>query len=830
MLAAGADELVAVGDPDQSIYAFRGSDPQAIRRFPDVFAPASGQPVPVVALGASRRSGATLLASSRRIAARLPGPAAHRDLRPVRGTPPGRVEVHALRTAGEEAAYVADRLRPRTCSTACRGRRWRCWSGPPAAPAGAAPGARGRRGAVLGAPATRCRWSRSPRSRRSCGCWSARCGGCARRRSTAGSGPRPARPAGRGRRDHAAHLAARRGRRARAAPAAAGAAPARPGRRAAPAARPGCWSGAAGRPRCRRPGPGRPRAGRGRRGRRRGPDGPGRGRRAARRAGPAGRLAAGHRPATARAGGSAEDVLWAVWQASRLAEQWQRPVARPAARPAPPPTATWTPWSRCSTRAATSSTGCPAPDPGCSSTTCSRSRSRATRWPRRHRPATRSGCSPRTRPRVWSGRSSRSPACRRAAGRTCACAAPCSASSELVDVVAGREPEQLCPGRAAAGRGAAAVLRRRSPGPAGCCVRGVAGEDDQPSRFLDELDPPPPGGAAAGHPVPAGAVAAGAGRRAARGGQRRRRRSTPGAGPRPPSWPGWPPPGCAAPTRTTGGGWPRCPTPRPLADPGEPVRVSPSAWSGSSAASCAGCWSGRRPRVRAGWPQSVGTALHDVAAAAVTEEHHRRRGELGERLEAALDAARPRRRLDHPAGAGQGAGHARHVPALGALVPVPVRAGRRRGAVLGRGAGRRRRTVTRRCCPAGSTGWSATRTGRLVVVDLKTGRSKPADDELARHPQLGAYQLAVAPGAFGDGEPGGGVLVNLGTNAERARTQEQPPLGADDDPDWAGDRVARRRPAWAARSSGRCRARPAASARPAPPAPQSTPAARSPSE
>ena len=33
------------------------------------------------------------------------------------------------------------------------------------------------------------------------------------------------------------------------------------------------------------------------------------------------------------------------------------------------------------------------------------------------------------------------------------------------------------------------------------------------------------------------------------------------------------------------------------------------------------------------------------------------------------------------------------------------------------------------------------------------------------------------------------MLVNLGTNAERARTQEQPPLGADDDPDWARDRV-----------------------------------------
>lgn len=111
MLAGGADELVAVGDPDQSIYAFRGSDPYAIRRFPDVFAPASGAPVPVVALGVSRRSGTALLECTRRVAARLPGPNAHRALRPVPGMPPGKVEVHVLRTPGEEAAYVAHRLR-----------------------------------------------------------------------------------------------------------------------------------------------------------------------------------------------------------------------------------------------------------------------------------------------------------------------------------------------------------------------------------------------------------------------------------------------------------------------------------------------------------------------------------------------------------------------------------------------------------------------------------------------------------------------------------------------------------------------------------------------
>jgi RecB family exonuclease len=55
--------------------------------------------------------------------------------------------------------------------------------------------------------------------------------------------------------------------------------------------------------------------------------------------------------------------------------------------------------------------------------------------------------------------------------------------------------------------------------------------------------------------------------------------------------------------------------------------------------------------------------------------------------------------------------------------------------------------------------------GRLVVVDLKTGKSKPKDAELPALPQLGAYQLAIEHGAFpaeGD-ESGGAALVQLGT-------------------------------------------------------------------
>lgn len=111
ILAAGARELVVVGDPDQSIYGFRGADPTAIRRFPERFAAPDGQPAPTVALAVCRRSGPALLAASRRVAARLRGPVAHRHLTSAWRTPAARVCVAALRSPAEEAAYIAARLR-----------------------------------------------------------------------------------------------------------------------------------------------------------------------------------------------------------------------------------------------------------------------------------------------------------------------------------------------------------------------------------------------------------------------------------------------------------------------------------------------------------------------------------------------------------------------------------------------------------------------------------------------------------------------------------------------------------------------------------------------
>jgi len=110
-LVAGSGDLLAVGDPDQSIYGFRGADLDGIKRFPDVFTAPDGTPAPVVALRVCRRSGAELLAASRRVAARLGGGQAHRELTPAAGLFPGRVEAHVFGSGGAQAAFVTNRLR-----------------------------------------------------------------------------------------------------------------------------------------------------------------------------------------------------------------------------------------------------------------------------------------------------------------------------------------------------------------------------------------------------------------------------------------------------------------------------------------------------------------------------------------------------------------------------------------------------------------------------------------------------------------------------------------------------------------------------------------------
>ncbi|MEV4681685.1 ATP-dependent helicase [Streptomyces kurssanovii] len=115
-LAGGGRTLVAFGDPDQSIYAFRGADVNGILDFPDAFPRADGSPAGVAVLTTSRRSGAALLAATRLLTRRMPLtrlPAdkvrAHRELAAVREG--GRVEAYTYPTASTELDNIADILR-----------------------------------------------------------------------------------------------------------------------------------------------------------------------------------------------------------------------------------------------------------------------------------------------------------------------------------------------------------------------------------------------------------------------------------------------------------------------------------------------------------------------------------------------------------------------------------------------------------------------------------------------------------------------------------------------------------------------------------------------
>ncbi|MGW5094888.1 ATP-dependent helicase [Streptomyces nodosus] len=115
-LAGGGRTLVAFGDPDQSIYAFRGADVGGILDFPHAFPGADGTPARVEVLTTSRRSTAALLSATRLLTRRMPLtrlPAqkvrAHRELAAVHEG--GSVEAYTYPTPGTELDNIADILR-----------------------------------------------------------------------------------------------------------------------------------------------------------------------------------------------------------------------------------------------------------------------------------------------------------------------------------------------------------------------------------------------------------------------------------------------------------------------------------------------------------------------------------------------------------------------------------------------------------------------------------------------------------------------------------------------------------------------------------------------
>ncbi|MDY7084530.1 MAG: UvrD-helicase domain-containing protein, partial [Actinomycetota bacterium] len=82
LVAGGGKPLVAFGDPDSSIYGFRGADPAVVASFPTRFRTVSGALAETLTLHTNYRAPAPLLSATSRVARRMRGPISHRFMHP----------------------------------------------------------------------------------------------------------------------------------------------------------------------------------------------------------------------------------------------------------------------------------------------------------------------------------------------------------------------------------------------------------------------------------------------------------------------------------------------------------------------------------------------------------------------------------------------------------------------------------------------------------------------------------------------------------------------------------------------------------------------------
>ncbi len=115
LLAGGGRFVVVFADPDQSIYGFRGADPDCVRRFRERFPTASGEPAAAVTLRTCHRSDRALVEHTRSVASRIKGPARHRELRAFAETGPTSLQaacaVHVAGSTSQETALITAALR-----------------------------------------------------------------------------------------------------------------------------------------------------------------------------------------------------------------------------------------------------------------------------------------------------------------------------------------------------------------------------------------------------------------------------------------------------------------------------------------------------------------------------------------------------------------------------------------------------------------------------------------------------------------------------------------------------------------------------------------------
>jgi superfamily I DNA/RNA helicase/RecB family exonuclease len=103
VLGATAQTVLLAGDPDQAVLTFRGADPEGLRAVE----------AETVVLPVDHRSAPAVRAAVTRLAARLPGAGAGRERAAPAGAadPDGSVQVKVFSSAAQEAAWVADQLR-----------------------------------------------------------------------------------------------------------------------------------------------------------------------------------------------------------------------------------------------------------------------------------------------------------------------------------------------------------------------------------------------------------------------------------------------------------------------------------------------------------------------------------------------------------------------------------------------------------------------------------------------------------------------------------------------------------------------------------------------
>ncbi|WP_253777039.1 ATP-dependent helicase [Goodfellowiella coeruleoviolacea] len=99
-------ELVLAGDPDQAIFSFRGADPRLLVEAD----PGAGR---TVVLAENHRMAPNVATAVRRLAARLPGVSPTRESTPdsPQETGTGSVQVRLLSSTAQEASWIADQLR-----------------------------------------------------------------------------------------------------------------------------------------------------------------------------------------------------------------------------------------------------------------------------------------------------------------------------------------------------------------------------------------------------------------------------------------------------------------------------------------------------------------------------------------------------------------------------------------------------------------------------------------------------------------------------------------------------------------------------------------------